>query len=694
MSLALRICVSIFLLCCGLAGQQYTPPQAGDIRAPARGDDPLLCASAAELQRLRRAFADQDPVLLALVQRARRSARKALAFPPRGGQHNQWYQCEACQLGLKTVNPSTHRCPGCRKVYRGAPYDDVIFSRQHRTNAQRASDSAWGFALSGDAALAADSRRILLGYAARYRQYPYHTNSRGGSARKSGGGHILEQSLSEASLMLDRILPACDLVWGTFSPGEIKQLREGLLRPMARNLLRAKRGRSNWQSFHNAALFGAGVLLEDAALMQRSILAPKNGFLFQMHSCVSSDGMWYENSWGYHLYTLRALAGHAEFARRCGIDLWGHPAMRKMVELPAAYTMPNGRLPRLGDDVNSDPRRHPQVIEAAVARFGLAGLQALLPTADNLWSLMHGRSPSAPALRQAPPRSAGSRVFRGAGHAILRSGIDDRLCAVLSFGPFGGFHGHFDKLSFVLYGKGRELGVDPGRAKSQAYRLPIHKRWYRATIAHNAVVVDGVSQRGAAGELLLFEQGEGFQAVAAQCDTAYPGVRHARCMILTGNQLLVIDRLESRDKERRFDWLYHGAGQGIQLDIKQPARDVEDLGLDGQEFLTARRIHTEGRQDAVHGRVGHTILQLAAGPKTTVYSAQGPFSSVQDRIPMLGLRRVGKAVDFVVGFNLPVGIGVHSRRQGKRLIVELRDQVGLQETQTFSWDGSKVVRAF
>ena len=76
---------------------------------------------------------------------------------------------------------------------------------------------------------------------------------------------------------------------------------------------------------------------------------------------------------------------------------------------------------------------------------------------------------------------------------------------LLTFAPFGGFHGHFDKLSFVWYARGRERGVDPGRAASQAYRLPIHTQWYRATLAHNTVVVDGKSQEGAAGRLLAFE---------------------------------------------------------------------------------------------------------------------------------------------------------------------------------------------
>ena len=46
-----------------------------------------------------------------------------------------------------------------------------------------------------------------------------------------------------------------------------------------------------------------------------------------------------------------------------------------------------------------------------------------------------------------------------------------------------------------MFCHGRELGVDPGRARSQAYRLPIHTGWYKATVGHNAVLVDGALAR-------------------------------------------------------------------------------------------------------------------------------------------------------------------------------------------------------
>jgi hypothetical protein len=153
-------------------------------------------------------------------------------------------------------------------------------------------------------------------------------------------------------------------------------------------------------------------------------------------------------------------------------------------------------------------------------------------------------------------------VFEDAGHAILRTRGEAGLTAALTFGPYGGFHGHLDKLSFVLCGFSEELGVDPGRARSQAYRLPIHSRWYKATLAHNSVLVDGQSQKPAAGKLLQFESGDDYALAAASCAEAYPGVSHTRWLVLTPTHLLGIDRLQS-EKEHRFDWLYHNQGRAV-----------------------------------------------------------------------------------------------------------------------------------
>ena len=92
-----------------------------------------------------------------------------------------------------------------------------------------------------------------------------------------------------------------------------------------------------------------------------------------------------------------------------------------------------------------------------------------------------------PHSRRRSRRLLESMVFEDAGHAILRTRGDAGLTAAMTFGPYGGFHGHFDKLSFVFFGfgqgtgRGSRPGPQPGLPPAhpqqlvQGHDLPQHR---------------------------------------------------------------------------------------------------------------------------------------------------------------------------------------------------------------------------
>src|SRR5690606_12046854 len=168
----------------------------------------------------------------------------------------QWYQCEKCQLGLKTVSETEHRCPNCGTVYTGEPYDDVIYGRRHRENWNNSTKVAWAYAITGEERFAAYVREMLLGYADRYLKYPYHDNRR--QSTHPSGGHMLEQTLSESAEMCNDIAPSYDLVMPALSEEDRERINEGLIRPLLENADQYRRGMNNWQSYHNAAMISGG----------------------------------------------------------------------------------------------------------------------------------------------------------------------------------------------------------------------------------------------------------------------------------------------------------------------------------------------------------------------------------------------------------------------------------------------------
>jgi len=86
-----------------------------------------------------------------------------------------------------------------------------------------------------------------------------------------------------------------------------------------------------------------------------------------------------------------------------------------------------------------------------------------------------------------------SRSFPNAGVHVMRSdGTADASYLVADTGPYGGPHGHEDKLSFELFACGAPFIVDPGSytyEKSDPYR-----EYFVGSQGHNSVMVDQGSQ--------------------------------------------------------------------------------------------------------------------------------------------------------------------------------------------------------
>ena len=208
--------------------------------------------------------------------------------------------------------------------------------------------------------------------------------------------------------------------------------------------------------------------------------------------------------------------------------------------------------------------------------------------------------------------------------------------------------------------------MDPGRARSQAYRLPIHSNWYKATISHNTVLVDGQSQAPAAGRLTAFEQTSDYSAVAASCDEAYPGVRHTRWLVMTDKYLLVFDKLHA-EGDHRFDWLYHNRSDAVVCDMAARRATQTDNYPGGQYIQNARQSTTDEMiRLRFEGANVTTYATLAAQEGTTVTLGEGIGASVMDRVPMTLIGRDGRNVFFAAVLE-PVPAGDTPQVKGIRL---------------------------
>jgi hypothetical protein len=282
-----------------------------------------------------------------------------------------------------------------------------------------------------------------------------------------------------------------------------------------------------------------------------------------------ADGLNRELAFGYHGYVLGLLIlagveGEAG-ARPMSDDYWR--IITRMSDAFAANLGDDLTPPRQGDGDDAwalmidAPEEGPSepMLDLAGA---LIGARAWWPKPRQP-SLLAAFVPQvARGRRQIAPRPATRpNRFPEAGVTFLRSGL---IACRVDHGPHGflstGAHGHADALSFELRIGGRPVLIDPGTYCYQGE--PEWRRYFRSTLAHNTLEIEGADQAVQAGPFLWSTQmtswvktAQGIDAgPVAELTVAHDGYRrlpakatHVRAFRLdrAADALTVVDRIEA-----------------------------------------------------------------------------------------------------------------------------------------------------
>ncbi len=268
--------------------------------------------------------------------------------------------------------------------------------------------------------------------------------------------------------------------------------------------------------------------------------------------------------------------------------------------------------------------------------------------------------------------SHGSSLLPATGVAMLRQADGDftqrpdSTAVALSYGAYGGGHGHPDKLSLVVYALGRQWLPHFG---SMPYETSWKTEWTAQTISHNTVVIDGQSQRpgkttsqwptDSAAERVVgvMEQFEAEEKRAtAYCATAYPGlVLRRRVQVvddLVVDDFAVVPRTKERDQPaRQADYVLHIDGR---LTGVAPALAPRSGALGtafGYQHVQVQQAGPLSQVTSLTFSAGKQALRLWVVPTdesaAEVMVADGLTNSPQGRLPMLIVRKKAVAHRFV-----------------------------------------------
>ncbi len=237
------------------------------------------------------------------------------------------------------------------------------------------------------------------------------------------------------------------------------------------------------------------------------------GLATQAEAQTHEDGFNREQASEYHSFVFEILAGTSLATR-----LAGQPAlarvetvMRRMADALASSLDATGRPPRFGDGDDGRgvlldaPQTHGEVVVLDVARamFGPAPWwPAPQPTVlGAIAGRLCGVKPARDVARQ--------DSFPGVGMTLLRSGEGrDEIYVRCDAGPHGylsiAAHGHADALSLEARHGGVDILADPG---TYCYHgEPEWRSYFRGTLGHNTLSVDGLDQARIGGPFLWLDR--------------------------------------------------------------------------------------------------------------------------------------------------------------------------------------------
>jgi oligo-alginate lyase len=466
---------------------------------------------------------------------------------------------------------------------------------QHKRNYRAIYEAGRLFRLTGERIYADFVRDVLLAYAELYPGLGPHP-----ARSNQGYGRLFWQNLNDAVWLVNAIQGYAD-IRSELETAERRRIDTDVFRAAARFL--SEESVATFDRIHNHATWSTagvgmtGYVLGDGDLVRRALHGSKldgsAGFLRQMDMLFSPDGYYTEGPY-YQRYALLPFMLFADavernepkrriFDRRDGILL---KALYTTIQLSYA-----NHFFAFNDAIKDKTLNTEELYRAVAIGYEQTRDPALLSIAEqqNRVSLSDAGRRVAIDVARGQSTSFPFRTLlladgpegRDGAVAVLRKGDSQRGQTLVAKNTSQGMgHGHFDKLSWQFFDNGAEILTDYGaarflniEAKNGGRYLPENDTWAKQTLAHNTLVVDGVSHfRGdeySADEhsprQLAFGNAPDLSFSVAQIEGAYEDVTFTRTLAMVEIDPLSLPvvadimRIHSRESHR-YDLPLHYQG--------------------------------------------------------------------------------------------------------------------------------------
>lgn len=401
-----------------------------------------------------------------------------------------------------------------RKLREGWTY---MFRARHIETVR---DAAWLYRTSGEQRYAKWAIGQLTFYATHYAQWPLQ--------RRLGLSRLMGQSLDEASAII-HLAEAARAVRHQVSTEQWEHWRRHLFLPVADTLRRSVNGLNNISVWQRSALGVIALLLDDSTIWRDAVEGP-TGFNTLIEQGLTRDGIWYEGSFGYNAYVIRAALPLLRAAKEAGrsAELAGAAKRLQMaLTAPLALRFDDGTLPNPSDSTSR--QRVPEIPLFAETRTLLPtpwgdSAAMLHPGWSDVWTPVPALAATVPALPKVQ-----SVALTDTSMGLLKDSAHDWQ-VFTHWGQRTQHHAQREALNIEIHWRGKPVSIDPGTI---SYGSPMHNSYYTQPAAHNVPFVDDKGQQGwNPGEMLAFDAVEASLTVSQPRYT--PDVRVDRSTSLSG----------------------------------------------------------------------------------------------------------------------------------------------------------------
>ena len=345
-------------------------------------------------------------------------------------------------------------------------------------NFYRVQEAARLYRLTGETKYGEWAASQLDFYANNYSSWPLRDIA--GRARMMGRG------LDEATGCVP-LLDAVRLLTDFAAAARLQNWRDKLFLPIARQLV-ASRHADNIRLWQVVAVTMIGLQYGDQSLIKEGLDGP-TGVRFMLNKGITPDYLWYEGSFGYQTYVLRALAPLFVHASLLGpaTDFYADMlAAQNLLLSPLQFRFDDGMLPTPGDSGARlkaiDLGFYLEMYRTLPNRISL-----IEATRKKSWeTLIDPVSFDSTGLTRLP--QVQTKNFESIRMAILKA---DGWQAFIRYGQLVMNHSQQDALSAEFYFEDTPVSVSPGTV---AYGSPLHSDYFHRVISHNTVLVDGEGQ--------------------------------------------------------------------------------------------------------------------------------------------------------------------------------------------------------